>query len=207
MAFKTLGTSLGNFVGKSFESTIKDFKLSSGNIASTLFKSSDTIALQKFNQELKNGVAWRTAYNNTMVGTSEQAQKNAQQYAILNARLKTYDAQLSANKITQQQYNARVDATRAKMAALGVETQDLTIKKRALMVTTKLASAAFAAFKAMAVTAIISGIIAGISALVNSYQEAIDKAKEASEAVKSQAEEALNYIVHHANSTYSFSSP
>ena len=50
MVFKTLGTILGNFVDKSFKSTIKDFKLSGGNIVSTLFKSSDTIALQKFNQ-------------------------------------------------------------------------------------------------------------------------------------------------------------
>lgn len=53
MVFKILGTSLGNLVGKSFDSTIKDFKLSGGNIVSTLFKSSDTIALQKFNRELK----------------------------------------------------------------------------------------------------------------------------------------------------------
>lgn len=93
------------------------------------------------------------------------------------------------------------------MAALGVEAETLTIKQRALTVVTKLASAAFVALKAIAVTAIISGIISGISALVNSYQEAIDKAKEASEAVKSQAEEALDYIIYHTKFTYSFSSP
>ena len=53
MVFKTLETGLGNFIGKSFESTIKDFKLSGGNVWSTLFKDSDVIALQKFNRELK----------------------------------------------------------------------------------------------------------------------------------------------------------
>ncbi len=40
MVFKTLGTSLGNLIAKSFDSTIKDFKLSDGNIISTLFKNS-----------------------------------------------------------------------------------------------------------------------------------------------------------------------
>ncbi len=53
MVFKTLETGLENLIGKSFESTIKDIKLSSGNVWSTLFKDSDVIALQKFNQELK----------------------------------------------------------------------------------------------------------------------------------------------------------
>ncbi len=53
MVFKTLETGLENLIGKSFESTIKDFKLSSGNVWSTLFKDSDVIALQKFNRELK----------------------------------------------------------------------------------------------------------------------------------------------------------
>lgn len=65
---------------------------------------------------------------------------------------------------------------------------------------------AFNMLKMIAVTAIISGIIAGISALVNSYQEAIDKAKEASEAVKSQAEKVLDYIIYHTKFTYSLSS-
>jgi hypothetical protein len=53
MVFKTLETGLENLIGKSFESTIKDIKLSSGNVWSRLFKDSDVIALQKFNRELK----------------------------------------------------------------------------------------------------------------------------------------------------------
>lgn len=50
MVFKTLGTRLGNLIGKSFKSTIQDFK-SDG--FTSLFKSSDTVALQNFNKELK----------------------------------------------------------------------------------------------------------------------------------------------------------
>lgn len=192
MVFKTLGTILGNFVDKSFKSTIKDFKLSGGNIVSTLFKSSDTIALQKFNQELKNGVAWRTAYNNTMVGTSEQAQKNAQQYAILNARLKTYDAQLSANKITQQQYNTRVDATRAKMTALGVETQALTIKEKALTAVTKVMSTAFQLVKMAIVTIAFNVIIAGITKVVNGQTELREKIKQTATEAKQTSVEISN---------------
>lgn len=192
MVFKTLGTILGNFVDKSFKSTIKDFKLSGGNIVSTLFKSSDTIALQKFNQELKNGVAWRTAYNNTMVGTSEQAQKNAQQYAILNARLKTYDAQLSANKITQQQYNTRVDATRAKMTALGVETQALTIKEKALTAVTKVMSTAFQLVKMAIVTIAFNVIIAGITKVVNGQKELAEQTKQTADEAKQTSVEISN---------------
>lgn len=192
MVFKTLGTILGNFVDKSFKFTIKDFKLSGGNIVSTLFKSSDTIALQKFNQELKNGVAWRTAYNNTMVGTSEQAQKNAQQYAILNARLKTYDAQLSANKITQQQYNTRVDATRAKMTALGVETQALTIKEKALTAVTKVMSTAFQLVKMAIVTIAFNVIIAGITKVVNGQTELREKIKQTATEAKQTSVEISN---------------
>lgn len=189
MVFKTLGTILGNFVGKSFESTIKDFKLSGGNIASTLFKSSDTIALQKFNQELKNGVAWRTAYNNTMVGTSEQARKNAQQYAILNARLKTYDAQLNANKIKQEEYNARVDATKAKMTTLGVETQALTIKERVLNATTKALAVGFQLVKAAVTTIGFTLIIAGITKLVNHLSDLSNNVEKTKEKVSSLTDE------------------
>ena len=36
MVFKTLGTSLGNLIAKSFDSTIKDFKLSDGNNKETI---------------------------------------------------------------------------------------------------------------------------------------------------------------------------
>mgnify|MGYP004461771793 FL=1 len=204
MVFKTLGTRLGNLIGKSFKSTIQDFK-SDG--FTSLFKSSDTVALQNFNKELKKGTDYHLAYNNTMKNASSTVQKNALSYIKCQKNLKRYNNQLEAGKLTQDEYNARVDATKAKMAALGVEAETLTIKQRALTVVTKLASAAFVALKAIAVTAIISGIIAGISALVNSYQEAIDKAKEASEAVKSQAEEALDYIIYHTNFAYSFSSP
>lgn len=121
MVFKTLGTSLGNLIAKSFDSTIKDFKLSDGNIISTLFKSSDTVALQNFNKELKKGTDYHLAYNNTMKNASSTVQKNALSYIRYQKNLKRYNNQLEAGKLTQDEYNARVDATKAKMAALDVE--------------------------------------------------------------------------------------
>ena len=184
MVFKTLGTILGNFVGKAFESTIKDFKLFGGNIISTLFNSSDTIALQKFNQELEKGVAWRAAYNNTMVGTSKQAQKNAQQYAILNARLKTYDSQLNAHKITQEEYNTRVDAARAKMTTLGVETQTLTIRERALNAITKVLAVGFQLVKAAVITIAFNLIITAITKIVNKQKELAEQTKQTADEAK-----------------------
>lgn len=182
MVFKTLGTSLGNFVGKSFESTIKDFKFSGGNIVSTLFKSSDTVALQKFNQELQKGVDNHIAYRNVMSTASDTAKK----YIKCQNDLKRYNAQLNANKIKQEEYNTLVDATRAKMATLGVETQTLTIKERVLNVTTKALAVGFQLVKAAATTIAFSLIIAGITKLVNSQKELAEQAKESAEKVNDQ---------------------
>lgn len=186
MVFKTLGTSLGNFVGKSFESTIKDFKLSGGNIVSTLFKSSDTIALQKFNQELKKGVDNHIAYRSVMSTASDTAKKQASSYIRCQNDLKRYTNQLNANKIGQEEYNARVDATRAKMVTLGVETQALTIKERALTAATKVMSTAFQLAKMAIVTIAFNVIIAGITKLVNRQKELTEQAKESAEEVNSQ---------------------
>ena len=186
MVFKTLGTSLGNFVGKSFESTIKDFKFSGGNIVSTLFKSSDTIALQKFNQELQKGVDNHIAYRNVMSTASDTAKKQALSYIKCQNDLKRYNAQLNANKIEQEEYNARVDATKAKMATLGVETQALTIKERALTAVTKVMSTAFQLVKMAIVTIAFNVIISGITKLVNSQKELIEQAKESADKINDQ---------------------
>ncbi len=211
MVFKAFGTGLGNFINKSWSDTVNDIKSGAfKNPFNALFKtfnSSDSSAFKNFIKDLDNGITRTKAFTNNMGNASAATKKQAIAYVKCQNDLKKYNTQLNTHKITQDEYNARVDATKAKMAALGVEAETLTIKQRALTVATKLASTAFVALKAIAVTAVISGIIAGISALVNSYQEAIDKAKEASEAVKSQAEEALDYIIYHTNFTYSFSSP
>lgn len=184
MVFKTLGTILGNFVGKSFESTIKDFKLSGGNIASTLFKSSDTIALQKFNQELQKGVDNHIAYRNVMSTASDTAKKQALSYIKCQKNLEKYDVQLNDNKITQEEYNARVDATKAKMATLGVETQTLTVKERVLNVTTKALAVGFQLVKAAVATISFSLIIAGITEVVNGQTELREKIKQTADEAK-----------------------
>lgn len=192
MVFKTLGTSLGNLVGKSFESTIKDFKLSGGNIVSTLFKSSDTIALQKFNQELQKGTDYHLAYNNVMKNASSTAQQNALSYIKCQNNLKRYNAQLNAGKITQEEYNTRVDTTRARMAALGVETQALTIKEKALTAVTKVMSTAFQLAKMAIVTIAFNVIIAGITKVVNRQKELAEQTKQTATEAKQTSVEISN---------------
>lgn len=192
MVFKTLGTSLGNLVGKSFESTIKDFKLSGGNIVSTLFKSSDTIALQKFNQELQKGTDYHLAYNNVMKNASSTAQQNALSYIKCQNNLKRYNAQLNAGKITQEKYNTRVDTTRARMAALGVETQALTIKEKALTAVTKVMSTAFQLAKMAIVTIAFNVIIAGITKVVNRQKELAEQTKQTATEAKQTSVEISN---------------
>ena len=189
MVFKTLGTILGNFVGKSFESTVNDFKLSGGNIISTLFKSSDTVALQKFNQELQKGVNNHIAYRNVMSTASDTAKEQALSYIKCQNNLKRYTNQLNANKITQEEYNIRVDATRAKMSTLGVETQTLTIKERVLNVTTKALAVGFQLVKAAVTTIGFSLIIAGISKLVNHLSNLSNNVSKTKEKVSSLTDE------------------
>lgn len=182
MVFKTLETWLNNFIGKSLESTIKDFKLSDGNVLSTLFKDSDTIALQKFNQELKKGTDYHTAYNNVMENASSAAQKNALSYVKCQNNLKRYEAQLNANKITQEEYNTRVDTTKAKMATLGVETETASLKA-------KLASTAFEMFKAALTAIAFTLIIQGISLLVNKISDLANNVSKTKEKVSELTDE------------------
>ena len=192
MVFKTLGTILGNFVGKSFESTINDFKLSGGNIISTLFKSSDTIALQKFNQELQKGVNNHIAYKNVMSTASDTAKEQALSYIKCQNDLKRYTNQLNAHKITQEEYNTRVDATKAKMATLGVETQALTIKERVLNATTKALAVGFQLVKAAVVTIAFSLIITAITKIVNGQTELREKIKQTTDEAKKSSVEISN---------------
>ncbi len=182
MVFEKLGTWLNNFIGKSLESTIKDFKLSGGNVLSTLFKDSDTIALQKFNKELKNGVNNHIAYRDVMKNASLAAQKNALSYIKCQNDLKRYDAQLNANKITQEEYNIRVDATKAKMATLGVETETASLKA-------KLASTAFEMFKAALTAIAFTLIIQGISLLVNKISDLANNVSKTKEKVSELTDE------------------
>ena len=56
-----------------------------------------------------------------MKNASSTAQKNALSYIKCQGNLKLYNAKLEAGKLTQDEYNARIDATKAKMAALCVE--------------------------------------------------------------------------------------
>ena len=188
MVFEKLGTWLNNFIGKSLESTIKDFKLSGGNVLSTLFKDSDTIALQKFNKELKNGVNNHIAYRDVMKNASLAAQKNALSYIKCQNDLKRYNAQLNANKITQEEYNTRVDTTKAKMATLGVETQTLTIKEKVLNATTKVLAVGFQLVKAAVATIAFSLIISGITKLVNKQKELAEQIKENTDKAKEYSE-------------------
>ena len=188
MVFEKLGTWLNNFIGKSLESTIKDFKLSGGNVLSTLFKDSDTIALQKFNKELKNGVNNYIAYRDVMKNASSAAQKNALSYIKCQNDLKRYNAQLNANKITQEEYNTRVDTTKAKMATLGVETQTLTIKEKVLNATTKVLAVGFQLVKAAVATIAFSLIISGITKLVNKQKELAEQIKENTDKAKEYSE-------------------
>lgn len=130
-------------------------------------------------------------------------------YKNVNRIIKEYNSITDSTGKTQQNYAKQIGATNSSFGQylLKVGTAKASTLGYAgslALATVKMIGLQMAQ---MAIVAIIQVIITGISLLVKSQQEAIDKAKEASEAVKSQAEETLDYIIYHTKFTYSFSSP
>lgn len=102
-----------------------------------------------------------------MLSASETAQHQAREYNTLTNLLTRYQRQKNKGVLTEEQYNAKVQATQTRLAALTAQTETLTIKQRLLAGITKTVATAFDMLKMAAVTFAVSGIIAFITELVN----------------------------------------
>ena len=161
-SFKSIGEDIGKLDGK-------------GKIFTAIFKSSDSIALNNFNNALKNGSTNSDAFITHMKNASTTAQDTARQIIGLNTKVNLLNQQYKNGAISEQTYNQRMQATKTQLAALTTQTQTLTLKQRLLAGATQTVAMAFNMLKMMAVTAVISAIIAGITKLVNQMSELQDK--------------------------------
>lgn len=161
-SFKSIGEDIDKLNGK-------------GKIFTAIFKSSDSITLNNFNNALKNGSNYSDAFITHMKNASLEAQDTARQIINLKTKMNLLNQQYKNNAINEQTYNARMEATQTQLTALTAQTQTLTLKQRLLAGATQMAVMAFNMLKMIAVTAIVTGIIAGITKVVNQMSELQDK--------------------------------
>ena len=192
MVFRQVGddtdklTTKFGLLNKSFINIKKDLSngqgwRSFGNIVSQ----QDVANFSNFQQELKNGVSFHKAFNNNLLHSHTRIQQQAVDLRKLNSEQYLLNRQLRDGKITQQEYNAAMTANKAKIQALTTQTKTLTFAQKVASVTTKALGIALNTALNAGIMIAINAIIAGIMALVNSYQNSIDKIKEYSENIKS----------------------
>lgn len=165
MVFKTLGTSLSNFINKSWTDTVKDFKISG---ISSLIKDSDAIALNQYAKALQSGQTRTEAFKNTLLGASSSAKKQAVEIAKLNTQYKS-------GAIDTKTYSAQ-------LKTLGVETETVSLK-------TKLATTGFQMLKAVLSSIAFMFIIQGISYVVKGLSDLSNNVEKTKEKVKDLTDE------------------
>lgn len=168
------------------------------SILGSVVNSSDTIALQGFHRELKAGTEYQVAYNRTMLSASETAQHQAREYNTLTNLLTRYQRQKDKGILTEEQYNAKVQATQTRLATLTAQTETLTLKQRLLAGVTKTVATAFNMLKMAAVTFAVTGIIALISTAVNHLSDLANNVSKTKEKVSSLTDE-FNTAISTAN--------
>ena len=214
MVFKLVGSDVDGLMnrlgllGKSLADVKNNLTNGQGWRSFTNIVSKQDIAnFEKFQQEFKDGIKYHKTFNNNLKTSHTYIQQQAYELRRLKTEQKLLTRQFNQGKISIDQYNTSLEANKAQINALTAKTQTLTFAQKASTIASKAMGAALNMALNIGIALLINAIISGISKLVNSQQEAIDKAKEASETVKSQAEETLDYIIYHTNFTYSFSSP
>lgn len=120
-----------------------------------------------------------------MLSASETAQHQAREYNTLTNLLTRYQRQKDKGILTEEQYNAKVQATQTRLTALTTQTETLTLKQRLLAGVTKTVATAFNMLKMAAVTFAITGIISLISKLVNHLSDLANNVEKTKEKVKS----------------------
>lgn len=165
-SFKSIGEDIGNLNGK-------------GKIFTAIFSSSDSIALNNFNNALKNGSTYSDAFATHMKNASTTAQDTARQIINLKTKMNLLNQQYKNNAINEQTYKTRMEAT------LTVQTETFTLKQRLLAGVTKTVATAFNMLKMVAVTFAITGIISLISTAVNSLSDLANNVSKTKEKVKS----------------------
>lgn len=187
-------TSKLTLFGKSFKSIREDISKLNGKekIFTAIFKSSDSISLNNFNNALKNGSNYSDAFITHMKNASSEAQDTARQIINLKTKMNLLNQQYKNNAINEQTYSARMKTTQTQLTALTTQTETLTIKQRLLAGITKTVATAFDMLKMAAVTFAVSGIIALITEVVNKQKELAEQTKQTATEAKQTSTEISN---------------
>lgn len=179
--------------GKTFADIKKDLHNGLGikSFSSTV-TSKDVENLRNFNKQINNGVKYKTAFDENLSSSSIIVKRQANELIGLNKQLKTLQTLYSQGNINQSEYRTQVQATQEKITALTTQTQTLTLKQRLLAGATQMAVMAFNMLKMIAVTAIVTGIIAGITKVVNRQKELTEQIKEIAGEAKQTSTELSN---------------
>lgn len=173
-------TSKLTLFGKSFKSIREDISKLNGKekIFTAIFKSSDSISLNNFNNALKNGSNYSDAFITHIIN--------------LKTKMNLLNQQYKNNAINEQTYSARMKTTQTQLTALTTQTETLTIKQRLLAGITKTVATAFDMLKMAAVTFAVSGIIALITEVVNKQKELAEQTKQTATEAKQTSTEISN---------------
>ena len=176
--------------GKTFADIKKDLHNGLGikSFSSTV-TSKDVENLRNFNKQINNGVKYKTAFNENLSSSSIIVKRQANELIGLNKQLKTLQTLYSQGNINQSEYRTQVQATQEKITALTTQTQTLTLKQRLLAGATQTVAMAFNMLKMIAVTAVISAIIAGITKLVNKISDLANNVSKTKEKVSELTDE------------------
>ncbi len=119
--------------------------------------------------------------------------RQANELIKLTNQQKQLNTQLNMGKITQQEYDTQMSANKAQIQAIINQTGKLTLAQKASAVASKAAGVAMNVAFNMGIMLVINAIITGISTLVNSEKELIDKANESASSLREQNQGITEY--------------
>lgn len=187
MVFKTMGDEYSRFFermgvfGKSFSDIAKT---PMSNKALKSFKDQYTYTSSSFKESF---------IANNLGNATKQVQKQAVEYARLINHQNLYYKQLQKGKLTQEQYDAAITASNAKLKALTAQTDSLTFAQKASAAASKLVVGALNLFANVGISLAISFIISKIYEAVNSQKELREAAVDSANKIKEEIS-ALNNL-------------
>lgn len=138
--------------------------------------------------------SFKEAFNaNNLGNATKQVQKQAVEYARLLNHQKLYYKQLQKGKLTQEQYDAAMTKSNAKVKALAVQTESLTLAQKASAAASKLVVGALNLFANVGISIVVSLIISKIYEFVNSQKALREAAVESANKIKEEIS-ALNNL-------------
>ncbi len=188
MVFKTMGDEYSRFFermgvfGKSFSDIAKT---PMSNKALKSFKDQYTYTSSSFKESF---------IANNLGNATKQVQKQAVEYARLINHQNLYYKQLQKGKLTQEQYDAAITASNAKLKALTAQTDSLTFAQKASAAASKLVVGALNLFANVGISLAISFIISKIYEAVNSQKELREAAVDSANSIEDQSK-AMNDLV------------